>query len=730
MGLPLSTFAHYSFLAGENTGQPSTAKKSYELDRSLNVEYRGKGISTRFGSLVLNVDGDTLPNPISGNKNIVSIYGHSSFFGNETFFVNGTLLYKEPTNPTVVLSNITENAPWQWQSAGDIMYAMNPTDGAFFYDPSRSTTAMYPCGYPTPSAFTATPATSGGSMADGAYSYYVKLYDEDTLTKSNPQAALVTATVSGGGGSGKVTLDSLPLDAASRSSHWLVYRKDPTGYYYYFRAKIPYNGASPSWVDTAAATGTREIMTTDDFAPDASAGLCLHGSVMVYFTGNQFMWSKSSSYQNVPTLNMDYLDDNSAEITRAVSYQNALVIFKTNSIYVLTGSLTKSTYSIRCISRNVGCNSPNSVVASTYGIFFLDSMGKVRLLTSTDFSTDDLRDSTDISYYYREKLAKITPSVYPNCFAVFYENREVKQYRLFCPVEITTGECDHCYVYDYSLGLIEGMRSNWFDFKIGQQLVCATTRLDNTNGAVIHGGDNYGLLWELNSRNAYYDGDQEYRIEDDGTVTYPTGSSLKIDPSPSWAVDRFVGLKCTLFDAFTFTPFFESKILSNTADTLTFADSIVSPPTTNPCVSIGGYSVYFATANFSRNLVGRNKPYKFEAIFDSGLNADELKMFFNYDFMLPFNYTTKYFNDPTLSSFSSLCDTYDITIGVYTAVYDTAIYDVDSYNYSEYGFVNSLMKNTFLFKTVSWGVVSRLPGTAFSYLGATMYYQNKGSLFL
>ncbi len=53
------------------------------------------------------------------------------------------------------------------------------------------------------STVTATPATSGGSMADGAYKYYVSAI---TFAGETLPATEATATITGGGGNGKITL--------------------------------------------------------------------------------------------------------------------------------------------------------------------------------------------------------------------------------------------------------------------------------------------------------------------------------------------------------------------------------------------------------------------------------------------------------------------------------------------------------------------------------------------
>jgi hypothetical protein len=269
--------------------------------------------------------------------------------------------------------------------------------------------------------------------------------------------------------------------------------------------------------------------------------------------------------------------------------------------------------------------------------------------------------------------------------------------------------------------------SSWFDFRIGQEAISSCVGTTN-DGLTLYIGDNFGLIWNGSYRNLYYDGATWDRLEGVGTVTYPSATTLTISPSPAWGVDEFTGIKITLYDKDSCKPFFESKITTNTDDTLTFNSNNNVPLTTDPCISIGGYLTYFATTNFSRNLIGRNRPNRIDAIFSTRNFTDEMFFFTNYDFMLPFNYTNNYFNDPLLSSLSGACDLYPIAVGMTTALYGLAIYGLSTYSWADYNFVSLLLKNIYLFKTISWGCVTRTSGQSFSYLGATMYFQPKGDM--
>jgi len=726
MGIPLSMFSHYTFNAGENKGEAPTFFSKSELDRVLNVEIKNKGIVTRSGSLILNNDiGTGFPSPIAGNPKIRSMFDFSYGVATVQQIYNaGTSIYVSGSSPVEIKTGLTNDLTFQGVKCEDVFYLTNGTDAVQYYDPARSAAQTYTVGYADPGAFTATAQAIVGSTLVGTYGYYVTLFDENTQTESNAQAASVSCVV--GGANNSVKLTNLPTDPEDRSTHHIIYRLDPTTLDHYRLDKIAYVAAG-SYDDIIPTTGNLYIAPDDNDRPDPSPVMCKHGKVMVYCYDSVVTWSKSYRYQNVPTYNREHLDDNSRKIVAAYSFRDALVIWKTDSIYAITGDLATGNYSVKQISGTIGTKSPRTICESPNGLFFLDSTKKPRYINSTDFDTSDLRNSTDISFKYRDKFDLISSDMLENCHAVYWEDSVVSQYRIFVPVENTAVQPypNHCYVYDYTLSLRNGGMSAWFDFDYGINIVSSSivTKTGDSE-KTIYVGDDYGLIWELEKFGQYFDGNEYFRSETDGVVTL--GVNTVQCSTATLDVNAFKGMMLILYDEYTYDEIYRSKILSNTADTFTLSDNLTSFPTTNPAVNVGGYLTYFATAPYARDRAGRNRAFKCSMLFDIGFTESDVQAFFQYDFNKLINFTYAYINDPLLLSRTPQSDTYTLTVGASASSYDTAVYDSAMYGEALYGSVEFLLKGDYKFNHVSWGVITREPSKPFGYLGASVFYQYKG----
>lgn len=726
MGVKLDKFSHYTFDSGENKGEAPTFFSKSELYSARNVENRGDGLETRYGCTVFNVNGSGYPSPIVANPTIMSIqaytYGTSATY--DTIYTGGTTIYRDLDSPSVIRTGLSANgARFQFEIAENIVHMTNGTDPVYFYQPSRSTTGVFTSGYDTPGVFNANAVGAGGSMAAGTYEYFVTWWDSETKTESNIQDAAVSVTTPGA--NSLVNLTNLPIDSESRTTHWNIYRKDPTGNYHYRVAQHPYNAGTPSYTDTAAVTGTTFIAPLDNNRPDPSTCICRHGKIMVYASGNTFTWSKYYRFQNVPTFNRETLSDNSFRIEKMVSDDGVLIIFKTESIYVVIGDLNGS-YTVRQISKNVGTRSPMTVSLSpSSGLFFLDSRKKPRKLTATDYSLDDLREQTDISFKYRKKFDLIRYSDLPYCHAVIWETGAVSQWRLFVAIDTILSYPDHCYVFDYALERRNGGDSAWFDFKYNLSVACSTAAIGDGGEFQLQAGDNYGLLWKLDVANVFYDGDEYRRAEGDGTVTF--GVNTVTVSTANNAVDQFVGLQLIIYNRYSYQELFRSRVTANTATQFTLQDNLPTLPTDDPFLTVGGYLTYFATAQYTHDRAGRFRPFKVSALFSRKYAETDVQFFTHYDFNDAFNYTYDYINNPSNPSLTPLTDNYTISVGESGPTYDaaTSLYDTSRYGLSLYGTTEFRLNSKYLPTHVSWGVITREPSSPFGYLGASLFYQFK-----
>ena len=727
-GISDRKFLHYVFDSGENKGQPPTYQAKSELDRSLNIENRGNGLNTRFGCTIQNVDGNQYPSPIAGNPHIMSGYGFSYGVSSEDIiYTAADKIFRSAAAPTVLKSGLTSGLRFQHEQAGDVVYSTNGTDAVQYYDPNRSTAQTYTAGYATPGAFTTTPAPAGGSMGNGTYSYYVTWFDSNTETESNIQTTPVTAVVVGP--TGQVTLNGLPIDPESRTSHWIIYRKDPTGNYHYRLDKIVYNAGVPTYVDVLASTGVKYFAPDDNDRPDPSATLVLRDGVMVYAFADVVTWSKRFRYQNVPTYNRERLDDNSTKIVKVISFRRALVVFKTDSIYVFRGDLASGQYTINKISGFTGTRSPRTVVEAPDGIFFLDQTKKPRFINSTDFDSEDLRESTDISHKYRRKFALIGDDELDRCHAVLWESGNVLQYRLWVTVEPLTVDryASHCYVYDIGLSRSNNGNSSWFDFKYNFPVVSSTTLNKALGGKELYLFDDYGLVRRADVVNRFFDDANFWRAEGQGAVNLVGLNQIEIT---AWTVgtDECVGEWLFIYEAYTYDVIFFGRITSNTNASVFTLDRNISglSISTDKGMTIGGYLTYFASANYSHDRSGRNRAFKASVLFDLHYVQSDVQFFTHYDFNLAFNFTYDYINNPANPSRTPFADNYTLAAPAGLALYGSAIYGTSKYAIIEYGTNEFLLNSKHLFNHISFGIVTREPDQPFGYLGSTIYYQPKG----
>jgi len=409
---------------------------------------------------------------------------------------------------------------------------------------------------------------------------------------------------------------------------------------------------------------------------------------------------------------------------RLVSFKETLVIWKTDSIYVVKGDLNSDNYEIKKISGFVGTRAPFTVCESPQGIFFLDSRKKPRLITPTDFDSEDLREETDISYKFRKKFDAIPLGKLQYCHAVFWDVGAVSQYRVFVPIETTGNYPNYCFVYDYLLALRNRGDSAWFTFRYNVNMVSSAVATASGGVTQLQIGDDYGLLWKFEDQNQFYDGDEFLRAEGSGTVTY--GANTITVSNATMAVNQYVGMQIVLYAKNTFREIFRARITANTATVFTVDIPVPALETTDPCIVVGGYLTYFATANYTHDRASQNRPFKMSLLFNLELDSGEVYFFTHYDFNEEFNFNYEYINNPSNPSLTPLADTYLLDLSNLNAVYDEAIYDTSRYGVARYDTIEFPLNSKYLFNHVSWGLVTREPARPFGYIGGTYFYQPKG----
>lgn len=260
-----------------------------------------------------------------------------------------------------------------------------------------------------PDSVETTPHTTGGSMVDQDY-FYQAIYEwtdnQGNVYRSVPSIP-VKATVSGGSGSGSVTVNIPTLRLSYKTQVKIgVYR---------------WSTAQQAYYQTTSLTApTLNDPTTDSIAfIDTNADSTILGNNLIYTTGNvientstpapkaitlfdnrlwivdsenpNVLWYSKQVIQNTPVEMSDLLTQyisptQSAQgatgpITTIAPLDDKLVIFKADAIYYINGTGPDNTgansqYSQPIfVNSTIGCQNPNSIVFIPGGLLFQSDKG-------------------------------------------------------------------------------------------------------------------------------------------------------------------------------------------------------------------------------------------------------------------------------------------------------------------------------------------------------------------
>lgn len=255
-----------------------------------------------------------------------------------------------------------------------------------------------------PENITAVPGTSDGSMADGTYQFAVVYEWTDNygqIHRSAPSTP-ISAEVSGGSGSGKVTL-TIPTLRLTRKSdvRIVIYRTEDLGSIFYRLNSISSplannTGADSVSYESIAADAdiiSNEILyTTGGVVENISAPACRLVTeyenrlvIDAIDDENTFLLSKEREEGepvNFSDLFVKRVESNGGGIGAFGVLDGKLIIFKKNSaIYWVTGSgpndlgTDDDMTNPQAIPADVGCDNPNSVVLTPAGLMFRSNKG-------------------------------------------------------------------------------------------------------------------------------------------------------------------------------------------------------------------------------------------------------------------------------------------------------------------------------------------------------------------
>lgn len=332
-----------------------------------------------------------------------------------------------------------------------------------------------------------------------------------------------------------------------------------------------------------ASTKMRRLIA----AGSSTIGERLYGSAL----GNGEDWTTSND-----AFSIDIVTDDGEGITGICEIAAGILIFKSSSVHLLTGS-DPQTVAVQPISTDVGCTSPRSIAANRTSAFFLCN-GRV-------YQTDGAK-VFDVSKKIVPTIAAMTSLA--NAQGIIYKN----QYRLYAtPSGGTTNT--RCLVYYYDQPTADGRRP-WTHFD--SMSVSAAAILTGDNGE-LYTGDYAGYINQQDSGTtdfgtgitAYFDTKWDHFKEPERVKKFktlwvdaePSGSYnlsvyVSYDGSQNTTVPNTISLTpgSTLWGAFTWGTgtwggaasfFFDDVILVGTARSILFRFQVTSP------AKIYGYTV-------------------------------------------------------------------------------------------------------------------------------------------
>ncbi len=265
-----------------------------------------------------------------------------------------------------------------------------------------------------PEDVTVVPAASGGSMADGTYQYSVIYEWTDNagqIHRSVPSVG-VTAVVSGGGGSGQVTVTVPTLRLTAKTSprsevSIAIYRTGNNGTLFQRVTLISSPLYNDPTVDTLAFVDTiddtdlssRELLYTtggilaDDGPPSIS--FLAVGKNRIFAVSEEDPNNVWFSKEHVPGAGVGFsefqkisVDPGGGPITALAVMDDKVIVFKAKRVYSFSGagpdeSGAGAAFSqVDDISVDVGCSDARAVSKSDNGLVFKTEKGRYRLTRS------------------------------------------------------------------------------------------------------------------------------------------------------------------------------------------------------------------------------------------------------------------------------------------------------------------------------------------------------------
>lgn len=305
-------------------------------------------------------------------------------------------------------------------------------------------------------------------------------------------------------------------------------------------------------------------------------------------------FSDAGSPTSFPVNNFIQINTNDGQnITGLAELLNNLIIFKDESVWILTGeplgagnTTTIGNLQMRQANSSVGCSAFRTICRVDQLIFFMHYSGVYVL---QNYSVSLVTPLLNFTF-----MNSMNPGFINLCWGVY--NATLKKYILGYPSSTST-VCDSTLVYD----AIVKQWSRW-DHMPGS---CAVNyKFSGYQENVLMGDPTLGNIYELFQGNADISGDN-------GTSSGGSTTTL-VDATKNWTVNAFTDARVMIGS--NLGNYATAVIQSNTATTLTFTTTI-SLVSAGTQYSIGYFTSYWKTKPFDFQATGYTKKYRYYNLF-------------------------------------------------------------------------------------------------------------------
>lgn len=327
------------------------------------------------------------------------------------------------------------------------------------------------------------------------------------------------------------------------------------------------------------------------------AGVKIHKNRVFAFKPNSstLYFSDAGSPSSFPANNFIQINTNDGQnITGVEVQQDALVIFKSESIFILTGeplgagnTTTIGNLQLRKANSDVGCTAGRTVQRVGSVLFFMHKSG---MFVFQNYTSQLISQPLNKTFADGTNLAFIDKS-----WSVY--SPDEKKYILGYPSPTSTVP-DKAIVYD----LISKSWTMWDNIPGS----CAVNyRFSGLTESVVMGDPTKGNIYQLFTGAADIAGDN-------GTATAGTTTTLT-DSTKSWTSSLYVDAKVKIISGTGAGQI--STITANTATQLTFSPAFVTAPDTSSVYAIGAINSYWTTKQLDYQAPEMSKKYKYTNIF-------------------------------------------------------------------------------------------------------------------